>query len=406
MFRLSSRRRPSRRGSVALAATILLALSGCDEGPVDPADRVQSIEVVSPSLSLPLIFREGQSIAMQVRASDARGEPVAGAALAFQVVDGGGSVAPSEAVTDESGMAAVTYTPGSGANAMEMEASGMDEPVRFALVAQPRVRVDFEEDSVKLAGFGCDHTFFARVLDQDQLALGSSVQFSVTQEGVVSLQPVITATGNYRAMLADAFAAAPGTTELIATHASGAADTVTVEVGDAPPTVRIGDQVIASGSTFSGSADERSSCGGALFGYLNPPPTTFSSLAPEVIRVERVGTGADFTVAGLKQGTALMEARFFGVADTARIEVRDVVLEPADTTIRVGESVHYRSLVSDSTGALIPGAAHWFSSDSTIARMPEAGVYQGLAVGVDTVTAWTSSIWGATRTAVLRVEAP
>lgn len=410
MDRHPSRGRPARRRSAVLAAAILLAVVGCHERPVDPADRVQSIEIVSPSLSLPLIFVEGRSISMQVRASDARGEPVAGAALTFQVVDGGGSVAPSEAVTDESGMAAVTYTPGSGANAMEMEAAGLSEPARFAIVAQPRVQVDFEEDAVKLAGIGCDHTFFARVLANGQLALGSSVQFSATREGMLDLVTVTGATGNYRGMLTAAFGVAPGTTELIATHASGAADTVVVEVGDAPPTITIHDLVIASGSTVTRSADPRGACGdpvyGTTYGDWDPTRPSFASLAPDVVQVERAATGADFTVSGLKRGTALVEARYHGAADTARVEVRDVVLEPADTTVRVGDIVHYRFLVSDTSGALVPSTGTWGHTDGGVAEMTGAGVFRAVAAGVDTIGAFTLPVDGSQRTTVLRVVQP
>jgi hypothetical protein len=263
---------------------------------------------------------------------------------------------------------------------------------------------------VKLAGIGCQHTFFAKVLDDGQVAIGSSVEFSLTQQGVVSLFPVTGVTGSYRAMLAHAFAATPGTTQLIATHRSGAADTVTVQVGNAPPTIAMYDLAIAAGSTFSGTATPRSACGdpvySAVTGYWDPTPTTFSSLAPEIVQVEGLGAGADFKVAGLKRGIALVEARYHDAVDTARVEVRDVVLEPADTAIRVGDVVHYRFLVSDANGNLVPDAGVWQHTDSTVAEMPKEGDFRAAAAGVDTIRAFTSSVLGGLRTAVLRVEAP
>jgi hypothetical protein len=185
---------------------------------------------------------------------------------------------------------------------------------------------------------------------------------------------------------------------------------VTVEVGNAPPTVLISDLVIASGSTVSSAADSRSPCGDPVYsgagGYSDPTPTTFSSSAPEVVHVEETGTGADFSISGLKRGIALVEARYRGAADTARVEVRDVVLQPADTTIRVGDVVHYRLLVSDANGNLVPDAGVWQHTDSTVAEMPKEGDFRAAAAGVDTIRAFTSSVLGGLRTAVLRVEAP
>lgn len=60
--------------------------------------------------------------AVVVRAFDARGNPVAGAAVSFAVLSGGGSVDPADGTTDATGAAATAWTLGNAAGVQELEA--------------------------------------------------------------------------------------------------------------------------------------------------------------------------------------------------------------------------------------------------------------------------------------------
>lgn len=216
-----------------MSAALLIVAGGCRDNPVDPGDRVSTIEIVSPDLSAPH-FMVGDSIAVQVVAEDGEGNPVVGAALTFQITNGEGTFAQSEVITDGSGVARVTYVPGgSGQNAIEVEASGLMSPALFVFPTWPRLQVSFGMDSVKLPGVGCDTILFAQVLDDGELMRGSSVSFTATDGEVIESRAVETATGSTRGMLDWVFARKPGATDLIATHESGAADTVAIEVGTA-----------------------------------------------------------------------------------------------------------------------------------------------------------------------------
>ncbi|MBN1771061.1 MAG: Ig-like domain-containing protein [Deltaproteobacteria bacterium] len=93
---------------------------------------------------------------LRVRVVDPGGNPISGIAVAFAVTRGGGTVAPSSALSDGEGIASATWTVNAGANLAEASLSGHDdlEPVEFAARGDTDGPPDGGEDD----GCGCRTT--------------------------------------------------------------------------------------------------------------------------------------------------------------------------------------------------------------------------------------------------------
>lgn len=98
-----------RYGSLLLCLTGL-ALAACEQG----ADRnAAGSRVASLELGVPLPHVSGRPVHVQVRALDAAGQPVPHVAIVFTASFGSGSFDPRQPITDASGVASTTWTPGS-----------------------------------------------------------------------------------------------------------------------------------------------------------------------------------------------------------------------------------------------------------------------------------------------------
>lgn len=217
-----------------LALALVIAAAACDRGttepPAGPASFVHELAFVDP----PQFGWEGQTLPVVVRGTDTGGEGVPGVRVQFRTVIAAGSLSAADVLTDTLGRAAVDFTLGwdaSGWNALEAFIDNPAvAPVQWGISIARRPRVSFERNNVVLARPGAEDTLFARVLDaQGELMLGHSVSFTATEPGVVSFFTIF-ASGTIRGMLAGVRAERVGSTRVIATHPSGAADTAQVQV--------------------------------------------------------------------------------------------------------------------------------------------------------------------------------
>jgi hypothetical protein len=226
------------RFRILLACLPALAWGACHSTsapPPDPASFVTTLAFVD----LPTLAWEGQTVPVVLRAADGGGHGVPDVRVQFRALAPESSLAATTATTDSAGLARVEVTlgwPQSGWNAIE---AAIDNPavapIQGAISTVRRPRVSFERDSVRLAGVGAHDTLFARVLDaQGELMIGHGVAFVASEPGVVSFY-TITVSAARRGMLAGVRGERAGSTRVIATHASGAADTAWVQVLSGTP---------------------------------------------------------------------------------------------------------------------------------------------------------------------------
>ena len=109
----------------------------------DVVGQSEPFDVVTSDVSgLALVSGDGQFAPagqalpqpLRVRVTDAGGNPISGIPVSFTVVRGGGTLAPSSALSDIDGLASAVWTVGAGANTATASLSGHDEiePVSFA----------------------------------------------------------------------------------------------------------------------------------------------------------------------------------------------------------------------------------------------------------------------------------
>lgn len=391
--------------SMLFGALALLLTAACERGPTVPSSRVYTLERIF-SESPPLW--EGMTTALAVRALDEQGQPVEGAEVQFSIVRGSGMLAAPSALTDASGQAEVGLTLGPGENEVQATVNGPAGPLRLGVSAAVRPTVAFERDSLALAALGCSDELFARVLDPaGQLMLGHSVQFTATPSDLVSFH-VVMVTGSTRGMRARIRGERAGTTEIIAKHESGAADTVRVRVlrGD-PARVRVSIMdpshpmsvyFLAVGDTVQARARVETQCGGELSDLT----ADLTNLNPGTATLDASGR-----LFARSAGTVNLVGRAGTLADTARLDIRHYRLLPADTTVFVGDTVVFRASVADTSGVFMPWNANFSSSDSTVARLTSAPGRNAEAVVVaqSVGTAKVKAEVFARQTATLRIIA-
>lgn len=393
-------RLPSRQSDLLLATLLLLIAAGLGacEGIVD-SEKVESVVVTGPEgpilkgstrqLTAVVLDAAGNAVDADVRWSSSRPE--------IASISAEGLV-----IARSIGEATIAATAG-GVNSA---------PVR--LLVQEFI-VDLGVDSIFLKGWGCKASLYAQV---GPAAMG--VSYTATDPSILEFYTIRT-TGTTRSLRAGLFAVAEGATEVIATHVSGAADTVLVTIGDAQARARLSAfGVLNVGVPEQVSAQLVGACGFTTFSepwWGSGPelhPAEIVSLSPDVVTVDTIDHVFPDTVYAVpyltahRFGTALIEARFGPVRDTTELKALESALLPRDTTIHVGESVTFRGFVSDSTGTLAPAVPNRMHTFRNPADQLEGGVYVGSEVVVDTIRAiFWSDVIGApgtlTQTAIVRV---
>ncbi len=128
------------------AATLTATVSGANGSPV----TFNAAAAAAAAASLELAAGNSQTgdvdaalpVALQVRAEDQFGNPVAGVSVDWAVIAGGGSVAPPASTTAADGIASATFTlgPDEGANTATAASAGLTgSPVTFTATGEANV---------------------------------------------------------------------------------------------------------------------------------------------------------------------------------------------------------------------------------------------------------------------------
>lgn len=381
-----------RRLSATAPALLLLALWACEgsptheppaEPPVQQAASVDSLEwLAADGRVLPRAPVEGVvegPVPVRVRALGPGFHPVAGVEVKFSVKRDFDTVtvATLSATTDSQGVAtaSVQLVPGINwvyAKAKERTSSQM-------LIARARFQVNFTADTLTVLGPGCGTELFAPVSAPSGVSTsGHSVAFTATVPGVVEFTPVTGYSGTTRGMRTGLRGLRAGETLVIGTEHYGAADTMSVRV--LPPTAKTVEfgsvnPLHATGGAVQLAAKVSDQCGQPFAGAA----VAYRSLNPRVASVDAAGR-----VAMLAPGTAAIEASWNSLTSVLLLDVKTLRLEPADTTVAVGDTVRYRAFLADSTGVFVPSRVSTFQSSDTMVATITASApdYVGTAVAV------------------------
>lgn len=409
---------PGFRLPLAIAGSAVLAAAGfgCADGPVSadpeqllPEERVESLRVTR----WPGISWAGTSIPIRVEAWDSAGAGVAGVTVDLEMAEAGASLSAVSLVTDSLGRIDVEIAvERAGANQFIATVRGRDTGTQWSFEAVPRPRVSFSEDTVRLPGTGCQSTLYAPVLDEHgTVMIGSSVNFVASNPEILSYYS-ITVTGSYRGMLTGIVAETPGTTSIVATHASGAADTAVVTVDtDVLRVVSIVDadelqfgaeaSPVELANPFPGDTLRWGLWSANECGRHMPAPVEWASTDPSVASVDGMGT---VTIG--KHGHAMVIGSAGGLADTVKVETLQV--EPRDTTVAAGDTVHYRLSIADAAGVLQPVADLWAQPHDPQVATPVLvdGEPSARVVGVarGSTDVWISAVSPEYRSALVRLE--
>jgi adhesin/invasin len=205
----------------------------------------------------------GEALAdpLQVRVSDASGNPVAGVEVTWTAAEGSGGANPQTSVSSPEGLATTVWTLGPGAvpQTLEATAAGVAEPVTFSATAEPGAvsattsTVTAEPTTVPADGITAS-TVTVELRDGNGNALGGRTgdDFSVTLAGT-AVATAVTETGT------------PGTYQFGLTSIATQTVTVTVTADEVTladqPTVAFvagapAQIVLVSGSNQTGTAGE------------------------------------------------------------------------------------------------------------------------------------------------------
>lgn len=309
----------------------------------------------------------GSVHAIWLRLAAPGGAAMPGVTVDFAVKEGQGTVSPAQAVTDAEGFARATWTLGAATGPNLVAATVAGTPINAVFTTETRhpKRVAFQQDSLVVAGLKCQGELFAPVTEGGALVAADGVNFTSTVPGAVSFAPVMVA-GTTRGMRTYVIGEQVGSTQVVATHSSGAADTVAVRV--APNEVRnilgLGSlHILAIGGTHTLQASAANACNAAMPGA----PLTFRSLTPAVASVSASGV-----VTGLAEGDARIIAESGTASAVAEFRLRRVVVAPADTTVYPGDVVTYRvtGYNLDGTPMQAPVGGVW-TNDLPVARVSD-----------------------------------
>lgn len=131
-------RRPlvTRLARLTIASVLLSSAASCGDDPAAPPTPRSIAASAGTNQTATVGQLLGSALAVVVTGSD--GEPLAGATVAWQVVSGGGAVAPASSSTDATGTATTQWTlgPTAGAQSVTATVQGLG-PVTFSASATP-----------------------------------------------------------------------------------------------------------------------------------------------------------------------------------------------------------------------------------------------------------------------------
>jgi uncharacterized protein YjdB len=133
-------------------------------------------------------------------------------------------------------------------------------------------------------------------------------------------------------------------------------------------------------------------------------PVTWTSLTPGIATITSLGL-----VTGNALGTARIEARLEGKADTVsfqvtRIPVGTVTVSPLQNTVREGEFAQFAALVRDSTGATVTDRpVEWLTNNPNLATVDANGRATAISQGSVVISATSEERGGSAQLFILLV---
>ncbi len=345
-----------------LVAGVVVGLLSCGEptggGPPVPA----SLSIITGNTQTDTIGAH-LTTPLGVRVLTATGAGVPGITVQF-AASGNGSVAPTQATTDATGLASATWTLRTlvGPDTVKATVAVLTgQQAVFTAVVNPgrlahltltpdTVRFFKLQDTTKVLAAGTDRALNPVVLGALQWSTAVPGIASVTQAGVV--QSV--ARGRTTASAQD--------------PTTGVVDTTRVIVSQTPADIVVqpgADTLNWLTETLQLGATAHDSGGSTITGV----PFTWQSLDNAVALVDTVGE-----VTAVTAGAARIQVAYLGLADTAAILVRQipasVSIAVSDTLAAFTDTAAAAGLAQDSGGALISGTIlNWSSSNSSIAEV-------------------------------------
>jgi hypothetical protein len=383
---------PRLRPLALLALALLAACSG--DGPLPDPDPPGSID-----LDFDLTSAEVETVAdAAFRTLRHDGSAAPGVTVHFTVVSGGAVLLADSAVSNAAGNGVVQVRLPAQPGASVIRATAADFTERTGtLTAVAGPPFTLEPASLRLVT-GCNGLVDASLAGVPPPA----VAYSVSDPAVVELIPFPGSGGAINRRLVRPLQ--PGTAQIVAYRAARA-DTVPLVVvsgADAVPgLISFGidsvEMLVGVRDSYGATIYEQGGCG--MGGTL-----TFASSAPDVASVDAEGV-----VTPLRAGTARIEASFGPVSDSYTVYVHEASALPADSTIRVGERLRYRLLVTGPSGEVHEPSEVFVSTDAypgTILQVDgqNPGWVQGVSAGEARV--WVSwpghpAVWARVRLRVV-----
>ena len=322
-----------------------------------------------------------------VRVSDSLGGGVSGKSVTFAVATGGGSVAPTSALSDVNGLASTTWTLGTATGAQTITASSpglQGSPLTIsANVTVASTTVTPKLDT--LTALTATVQLAAQAKDPSGAPLTGSFTWLSRTSTVASVNPT---TGRVTAL-------ANGSTWVVATEAGGTKDSALIVVQQKLASINVSPAArniyLSTNVRFSASAVD--GLGKPIAGISS---FTWTTTAPAVATVDTAGR-----VGGVGLGTAQIRATSGTVTGVANVNVITVITRIAVVVDTVGATKtdtfsmpslglarRYRAIAHDTLDVVMSGIQFtWQSTNGSVAVVPN--------ITADTVTA-TSAANGVT----------
>ncbi len=346
--------------ALVLTGTLLLH-AGCD-GPVEPQRQAAALRLSQDSLTL----REETTDSLAVTVLDERGEVIRDPKVQWSSSDSSiASINQSGVVTPRRFGRTQIFASVSRLSAPPLTASA-------AVWVIPALTLRLQPDSLVLTAPGCISGFTGRLYRRSgEEWNGRAFNYFISDSSVASLSRT-TGTGTYREQSRNVHALRVGTAEVIASYNGGilyptglviAADTALVRV----VTDSIERFLITEREGSSYSPTQRDMAPGdtaRFFARAEYPPcqsgVAYTRSVPGVNALFRSLNESVATVSGSGLVTAravgrvAIVAEWKGSADTVTVDIRQVRITPADTTVFVGDTVVYRAFSTDASGVSSP----------------------------------------------------
>lgn len=415
--------RLTRLGAALVVASLLPFAASCGgdaRGVTAPdAPRMTAAGDRTTGVTLTLMSGGGQTGAagyalpdpIVVRVLDHAGVPVAGANVNF-IAPTGSTATPSQAKTDDAGLARSVWTLGTDPNETlrvsgeggTLTVAALAIPVRKGMVA---VVIASGNNQRGPAGTPLPQRAVARVVrDDGRPAPGVAVEWVPGSGGSASASMARTDSAG---LVGVTWTLGPKAgAQTLAAVVAGVSSVTFHATATAPPfpvaSVRLAPDslVLDAGSSGSFTAVALEAGGKAL----PVPGFAWTSSSPAVARVDSAGG-----VTAVAAGSAKITASVYGISASATVRVRvappkvaRVTVSPDSLLLATGATGSFTATAYDAAGHVLTGrAVAWTSSAPAVATVSASGTITGVAEGTARVTA---TVEGASAYASVRVKAP